>query len=184
MKKTLLTSVIAAAVAFTFLPTNPLEAARTKRWTWKRYKIEFRLPSHWKVTKNTRRSFIAKGDGVVMKIGPSRNRRGTAKAVARRALRTYGVIYSKRVRRKAYIKSGGTGMYRYIIFGRAKYKLRRPRGYRGKPVTFGIIGLNSKKGYSNMYVRFYWFSRSSKARKNSRNTYKIAKSFKMLRRYR
>ena len=175
MKKSLIVGLIATSLLI--VSSSGLSAGKMKRWTWKRYSIQFKLPSNWKVTKNTRTALIAKGDGVVMKIGPSRGA-GTAMGIAQKAYRSYSVMNRKRIMAKRSLRRGNSGLNRYIIFGKGKYSLRRPRGYRGRPITFGIIGL-TKPG-TKLYVRFYWFSDRKTAQKNNRNTYKIAKSFKKL----
>ena len=114
-------------------------AAGWKNWTWKRYRIKFKLPRSWKVTKNNRNSFIAKGPGAVMKIGPWRGRSATARSVATKALNSYSIIRNRRVLRRKTLRKGNSGLNRYMLYGKAKYNGRGSSN--GKPVRFGIVGM-------------------------------------------
>ena len=69
------------------------------------------------------------------------------------------------------------GLKKYLIFGRAKYALSKPAGMRGKPVTFGIIGMIDPNTVNNLYVRTWWWAGKSNSKKNSNLTYKVATSF-------
>ncbi len=94
MKRSLLiTLILTVGVMFTSMPS---ESISFKTMNWKRYNIRFKVPRHWKITKNDSKSFIAKGDGVVMAIYPSFNRRATARSIARKAYRNYYVIGNKK----------------------------------------------------------------------------------------
>ena len=175
MKKSIVGGIIFAIIAIFVMPQS-LSAEKMVNWTWKRYKLKFKLPKSWKVTKNTNTTFIAKGGGVVFKIGPFRDRSATPKSTAQKALRTYTVIKNKRIMNQKSMRSKG-GLRKYLIFGKAKYALSRPAGMRGKPVTFGIIGMINPNTVDALYVRTWWWAGKSNSSRNSSLTYKVANSF-------
>lgn len=150
-------------------------SAQLKNWTWNKYRLKFQLPSDWKVTKNTGTAFIAKGKGVVMKIGPwEGSRSDTAETVATKALSTYTVVGNAQVMGRKDLGANG-GLERFIIYGKGVYNLKGRS--KGKPVRFGIIGLISQKSVNNAYVRFWWFDSGPHAATNNKTTYTVATSF-------
>jgi len=154
--------------------------SKMKQMKWTKYKTLFQIPKNWKVTSSTARSFIAKGDGVVMKIGPYKSRTATAKSTARKAYYSYGVIKKKRKIQEKYLREKKSGLKRYVIFGKGTYAYKKPVSRRNQKVTFGIIGLINPSTVDSLYVRFYWFDKDSTSRKNRKNTWKIANSFKAM----
>ncbi len=179
MRKNLLSAILIGAMAAFVLPAFSPVSAQTagwKNWTWKRYRVKFKLPASWRVTKNNAGAFIAKGPNVVMKIGPWRSRSDTSVSVARKALNSYSIIKNKRVLRRKALRRGSSGLNRYMLYGKAKYNGRGRSN--GKPVRFGIVGMTNPKSVVNLYVRMWWYEGKSNTSKNNRNTYKIATSFR------
>jgi len=184
MKRIILfTLIFAIGVIFT---ANPSESISFKKMNWKSYNIKFQVPRHWKITRSDGKAFIAKGDGVVMAIYPKKYSSHTAKSIAKRAYYGYPVIGYKRIHRQKYLAKGNTGLNRYIIFGSAKYTYKRPAGFYGRPVQFGIIGMTNPRESISLFCRFYWFTDESQSKisRNYANTYRLANSFRVLNRYR
>ena len=70
MKKSIIGCLVVATMAF-FVAPAALSAEKMVNWTWKRYNLKFKLPKSWKVTKNTKDSFIAKGGwGLFLRLVP------------------------------------------------------------------------------------------------------------------
>ena len=153
--------------------------AQVKNWSWKAHKLKFQLPATWTVKQAGKKGyFLALGPkGGVMKISPWQDRKATAQSVAEKAFATYSFINAKQVLRKKELAVGTSGLERYIMFGKGVHKGTRKGIGKGRPVTFGIIGLSNPKSTTNAYVRFWWFSDSPQAKTLNRETYKIANSF-------
>lgn len=148
----------------------PLQGAKAdvlRSWKWPRYGMRFKLPRTWTVTKSDATVFIAKGDGIVMKIRPWQEDVTTALKAANQAFRSYRIIESPHILDRKYLSRGDTGLTRYMIYGKGRY--------RGKAVRFGILGIRRYPAQTTFYLRMWWFKENKKAKKLS---YAIATSFR------
>ncbi len=173
MKKTLFLTLLVAFCLTLVIKPQQAHAQRMKPWTWKSYKVKFKLPYNWKVKKSSGYVFIAKGpDDVTIKIKPLtyiKDARGAAKY----GFNTYSVVKQRKIISQNSMSRDRSGLKRYIIFGEGKSS----RTY--SPIYCGIIGLWNPATGKTMYVRFWWFKKYDHKYRNI--TYKIAKSFKAMR---
>ncbi len=170
MKKQITKALMLVFAASMLLPSYSFSQSM-RNWTWRPYKVKFKMPYNWKAKKSTGYVFIAKGpNDVTMKIKPLSYIR-TAKKAAEYGMKTYSVVKSKRVQRRRYLRSAA-GMTRYVIIGSGKSSRSR------SPINFGVIGLKNSRTGKNLYVRFWWFKRQHSQMIRTLN--KIAKSFKAM----
>ena len=170
MRKTLYLSL--ACIISLLLVGSGLNSQTLKDWEWKKYRIKFKLPSSWIVTKNNDKTFIAKGAGVVMKIGTYKSSNATAKSVANRAFSSYGILQDKKIINQKQMKPRG-GLMKYMIVGTAIYRNKNIE----KKVYYGIIGMINPENVDRIYVRLWWFAGRKNTGKNSRLTALVANSF-------
>ncbi|EAY26654.1 hypothetical protein [Microscilla marina] len=158
------------AIVFTglFLAQTNAHAQAMKPWSWKKYKIKWKMPSNWNAKDKGGRSgkFTAAGGGVSFRLKPWRDASASAKQVAMRAYRGATSVQRKRIISQQYMTSKG-GLKKYMILAEGWQK--------GKKVRIGIMGFINPKSPINLYCRFLWWA--SQDSKNNPISYRVAQSF-------
>ena len=165
---------LALVVIGVFLTQSSVQAQQMRIWTWKQYKLKFKLPSTWTVKDNgANGKFKAVGKAVSMNIVPWRDASRTAKDVALAAYRSSSSIKGKRITRQEYVAGSHGGLKEYLIVAEG---WQNQNGKRRK-VRIGIIGMINPKSSVNLYTRFFWWADGRYTSTNDGLTYKVAKSF-------
>ncbi len=165
---------LALAFVGLLLFQSSAEAQQMRNWGWKRYRLNFKLPSTWTVKDNgARGKFKASGKAVSMRIVPWRDASRTAKDVAFAAYRSSTSIKGKRIVRKEYVPGSHGSLKEYMIVAEG---WQNQNGRRRK-VRIGIIGMINPNSSVNLYARFFWWADGQYVKTNNRLTYQVAKSF-------